>query len=169
MDTWVGRLVVASIGVAAIAAGGASAQQPTSLEDCYLKAAVGKTTADTVYLARELCDAVFHPGPRVVAVLHKGECTEWWFDEHGRYETREKYCSLEGAGDRRWTLACQWKAPNTKKVTYVDLREEGNRFVRNGELRGSDVGELFKSLAGCVKHKLGGPAPASTPAPAAGG
>lgn len=146
-----------ALGATAQAAPPAAAREPTTLKECYLQVALTRSTADTVYLAREICDVLFRPAPRAVAVLSPPDrtCSEWWFDRQGRYESDKHYCSLEAAGEGLWHFACQWKGPGEKRVTYVELREEGDRYTRVAPLRGADVGELFKSLAGCVRHKLG--------------
>jgi hypothetical protein len=135
-----------------LVAAAASAQEPRSLDECYLRIAAQKSTADAVYVAREICDAVFRPAPRAIAVLGKdGTCTEWWFDHHGRYESPTQYCSLEEMGEGVFRFACQWKG--TKSVTYAELREDGDRYA--GEIKGAGVGELFRSLGGCIAHKVG--------------
>ena len=131
----------------------AAAQEPRNLQECYLRVAAQKSTADAVHLARDICDAVFRPAPRAIAVLAKdGTCSEWWFDRHGRYESPTHYCSLESREGGVLRFACQWKG--AKSVTYAELREEGDRYA--GEVKGAAIGQLFRSLAGCVAHKLGG-------------
>ena len=130
----------------------AAARDPVDLEDCYLRVAASKSTADAVHVAREICDAVFRPAPRAIAVLGKdGTCAEWWFDRHGRYESPTQYCSLEEQGDGVLRLACQWKG--SKSFTYAELRANGDRY--EGDVKGARVGELFRSLGGCVAHKAG--------------
>jgi hypothetical protein len=134
----------------------AVAQQavPDSLEQCYLTVATQKTAPESLQLGRQLCDAAFGLRARPLAFLDPKAktCAEWWFDPYGRYEDADRYCSLEGSGDGTWKLACQWKADG--KATFVKLRENGNRFEREGELLGRDIGPAFRTLAGCVEHKL---------------
>ena len=74
----------------------AASAQPKSLKDCYLNVAMTKSTADMVYLAREICDAAFNRFPRSLTVLtpKSKDCDEWWFDQDGRSEDSDRYCSL---------------------------------------------------------------------------
>jgi hypothetical protein len=151
------RLFVGFAMIAALWAGPtAFAQQsvPDSLEQCYLTVATQKSAPESLQLGRQLCDAAFGLRARPLAFLDPKAktCAEWWFDPYGRYEDADRYCSLEGNGDGTWKLACQWKADG--KATFVKLRENGNRFEREGELLGRDVGPAFRTLAGCVEHKL---------------
>jgi len=127
---------------------------PATLEQCYLTVAMQKSAPESLQLGRQLCDAAFGLRARPLAFLDPGTktCAEWWFDPYGRYEDADRYCSLEGSGDGTWKLACQWKADG--KATFVKLRENGNRFEREGKLLGRDVGPAFRTLAGCVEHKL---------------
>jgi hypothetical protein len=138
------------------ASSGALAQQavPETLEQCYLTVATQKSAPESLQLGRQLSDAAFGLRARPLAFLDPKArtCAEWWFDPYGRYEDADRYCSLEGNGDGTWKLACQWKADG--KATFVKLRENGNRFEREGEVRGRDVGPAFRTLAGCVEHKL---------------
>jgi len=150
----------------------ASAQSgvaPRDLADCYLRVAIEKSTADMVYLARELCDAVFKPTPRSIAVLEgKGSrCTEWWFDARGRYESADQLCSLEPVGDlpAHWKLACQGKGSLRDRYTFVELRESAGHLQPVRTLRGFDVGPLFSSLAACIEYRADAAAPAIRPAP----
>jgi len=154
------RQLVTMAVFAGLIAAPAAAQKPATLEDCYLRVALEKTNADVVYLAREICDAVFKPAPRAIAVLDgkTSRCEEWWFDERGRYESADQYCSLEPRGDQTFAFACQWKGANRSRYTYVVLRETAQRFEPVGELRGHDVGALFPGLAACVEQRAGGAA-----------
>jgi hypothetical protein len=145
--------------LAADAIAQAKEELPATLEQCYLTVATTKRSPEGIALGRQLCDAAFGQSARPLAFLdpRSKTCTEWWFDRHGRYEDADRYCSLEADGGGLWKLACQWKSDG--KVTFVRLRESGNRLERVGELRGRDVGLAFRSLAGCVEHKLGKGAP----------
>lgn len=142
--------------VALAMAPGARAQDgvPETLEQCYLTVATQKTAPESLQLGRQLCDAAFGLRARPLAFLdpRSKTCAEWWFDPYGRYEDADRYCSLEGKGDGAWKLACQWKTDG--KATFVRLRENGSRLEREGELLGRDVGPAFRTLAGCVEHKL---------------
>jgi hypothetical protein len=148
--------VVAALAALLLGAGAlqASAQgRPASLEQCYLDVAATKGSADAVHLAREICDAVFRRGPRSLSVLQgKKECVEWWFDGEGRYESADLYCALEPSSEQQWKLACQWKG-GEKPYTFVELRENGGRLDRVGELRGKRIGPLFTSLAACIEER----------------
>jgi len=151
------KLLACAAATAVLWAGpSALAQQavPDSLEQCYLTVATQKTAPESLQLGRQLCDAAFGLRARPLAFLDPKAktCAEWWFDPYGRYEDADRYCSLEGSGDGTWKLACQWKADG--KATFVKLRENGNRFEREGKLLGRDVGPAFRTLAGCVEHKL---------------
>jgi hypothetical protein len=149
------RGVVVALGIVLLTES-APAQQavPETLEQCYLTVATQKFAPESLQLGRQLCDAAFGLRARPLAFLdpHTKTCTEWWFDPYGRYEDADRYCSLEGNGDGTWKLACQWKADG--KATFVKLRENGNRFERESKLLGRDVGPAFRTLAGCVEHKL---------------
>jgi hypothetical protein len=153
---WIGAALLSA------AAGGAQAADPApprTLEDCYLNVAMTKSTADLAYVARELCDAVFGRTPRALSFLDpkSGECTEWWFDEKGRFESADRLCSLEDAGEGTWKLACQWKrtaAPSG--YTFARLRAEGGRLVPVGKVHGREVGAIFSSLGACVEHRAAG-------------
>ncbi len=147
-----------------VSAAGAWAQEgagrPASLEECYLDVAARKSTADAVYLAREICDSVLRRAPRSLTVLQgEKECVEWWFDAEGRYESADLYCSLEAAGERQWKLACQWKG-GEKPYTFVELREDDRRLEPVGEVRGVRIGPLFTSLGACIEHRA---RPAASP------
>lgn len=146
---------LAWLALAAGAPGGAAAAEPRTLEECYLNVAMKKSTADLVYLAREICDAVFKRMPRGVTVLDpKGrECTEWWFDERGRYEAADRYCAMEETAGGTWKLACQWKKSAARPFTFVELREGNGRYQPVSELRGKPVGTFFTGLASCVEHR----------------
>ncbi len=153
-------LPLAALAATALWALPASAQEsrrPQTLDECYLDVAARKGTADTVHLAREICDAVFQRAPRSLTVLQKNECVEWWFDAEGRYESADLYCSLEPGAQERWKLACQWKAPG-KKYTFAELDENGGRLEPVGELRGKSLGPLFTSLGACIEHRATGAA-----------
>ncbi len=132
-------------------------RRPQSLDECYLDVAARKGTADTVHLAREICDAVFQRAPRSLTVLQKNECVEWWFDAEGRYESADLYCSLEAAEQERWKLACQWKAAG-KKYTFAELATNGGRLEPVGKLQGKSLGPLFTSLGACIEHRANGAA-----------
>jgi len=133
----------------------ARAVEPRTLEECYMQVALQKSSADLVYLAREICDAVFRRFPRSLTVQDPKtqECSEWWFDEHGRYETTDRYCALEDGRGGSWKLACQWKKPGTP-VTFVELRENGGRYEPVGQVHGTPVGALFTGLAACVEARV---------------
>ena len=151
------RLRAASLHVAAVLLwlpAAVGAEEPKTLEACYLQVATTKTAPEAIRLGRQVCDAAFGRSARPVAFLDKRAktCSEWWFDPYGRYEDADRYCSLEGSGNGSWKLACQWKADG--KATFVRLRENGSRLEREGELQGRDVGLAFRTLAGCVEHKL---------------
>ena len=150
-------LAVLVLATGLLGAGGAASAEdalPATLEKCYLTVATTRGSPQGIQLARELCDAAFGLSARSLAFLDPKEkaCEEWWFDRRGRYEDADRYCSLESAGSGLWKLACQWKADG--KVTFVKLREDGNRLQREGKLSGRDVGEAFHSLAGCIEYKL---------------
>ena len=149
------RGVVVALGIVLLTEP-APAQQavPETLEQCYLTVATQKSAPESLQLGRQLCDAAFGLRARPLAFLdpRTKTCAEWWFDPYGRYEDADRYCSLEGNGDGTWKLACQWKADG--KATFVRLRENGNRFERESKLLGRDVGPAFRTLAGCVEHKL---------------
>lgn len=151
---WRSAALAAALATMGLAAR-APAAEPATLEECYLTIAAEKTMPESIQLARQLCDAAFGLRARPVAFLDPktGQCAEWWFDPYGRYEDADRYCSLEGEGDGAFKLACQWKADG--EVSFVRLRENGSRLERQGALRGRDVGQAFRTLAGCVEHKLG--------------
>jgi hypothetical protein len=134
-----------------------AAAQPKTLEDCYLNVAMTKSTADMVYLAREICDAAFNRFPRSLTVLtpKSKNCDEWWFDQNGRSENADRYCSLAESGTKTWKLACRWKSSNPDAYSFVELRERNGRMEPVSEARGKKMGDLFSNLAACVEHKLG--------------
>lgn len=136
-----------------------AAEQPATVEQCYLTVATNRSTPEGIALGRELCDAAFGRSARPLAVLEPKSrtCTEWWFDRNGRYEDVDRYCSLEADGPALWKLACQWKSGD--QVTFVRLREVDGSFERVAPLQGRDIGRVYASLAGCVEHKLGAVAP----------
>ena len=138
---------------------GNAAAQPKTLEDCYLNVAMTKSTADMVYLAREICDAAFNRFPRSLTVLTpKGKnCDEWWFDQNGRSEDADRYCALSETGDKTWKLACRWKSSKPDAYSFVELRDNDGRMEPVTAARGKKMGEVFGDLAACVDHKLGGP------------
>ena len=153
---WIGVALVSAVAGAAQAS---DPDTPRTLEECYLNVAMQKSTADLAYVARELCDAVFGRTPRALSFLDpkSGECTEWWFDEKGRFESADRYCSLEEAGEVTWKLACQWKRTATPSgYTFARLRAEGGRLVPVGKVYGREVGAIFSSLAACVEHRATG-------------
>lgn len=131
----------------------ASAKEPKTLRECYLRVAMEKTTADMVYLARDICDRVFGKRPRVVVFLDAsaGKCVERWFDNNGRYENGGKICAFEPNGEQHWTFACEHKNKSTD--TRVELRETDHLYERVGEVTGDDPGLMFKTLAACIKAK----------------
>jgi len=145
-------LAVATLGWAASA--GAQGMLPRTVEECYLTVATSERSPEGVQIARKLCDAAFGLAARPIAFLDPKTrtCNEWWFDRRGRFEDVDRYCSLESAGAGHWKLACQWK--NDKAVTFVRLREDGDRLVREGALSGRDIGQAFTSLAGCIEQTL---------------
>jgi hypothetical protein len=116
-----------------------------------------KSSADMVYLAREICDAVFKRQPRALTVLDPKtkNCDEWWFDENGRSESGERYCSLVASGPQTWKLACRWKSSKPNAYSFVELRERSGRLTPVGAAHGRAVGAVFSSLAACVEEKLG--------------
>lgn len=131
-------------------------ERPKSLEECYLTVVSEQRTADAAFVGRELCDAVFGPKRRSLFVHDKetGGCFEWWLDKRGHYETHDVYCAFENAGNARWTLACQYK-DRPSRMTLVELRQEGDRYVRVDKLTGVDPGEIFATMAACVRQKAG--------------
>ena len=135
---------------------------PSTLEECYLEVALEKSTADMVHLAREICDAAFGAGPRSLARVdaRSGRCEEWWFDRNGRYESATHHCSLERSAERRVKLACQWKDPHGKRLTFVELREVEGRLEPVGEVYGHPLGDLYTSLGACIEQRA---KPASAP------
>jgi hypothetical protein len=137
-------------------AGSASAQ-PKSLKDCYLNVAMTKSTADMVYLAREICDAAFNRFPRSLTVLtpESKDCDEWWFDQDGRSEDADRYCSLAESEAETWKLACRWKNSNPDAYSFVELSERSGRMEPVSQARGKKLGAVFSNLAACVEHKLG--------------
>jgi hypothetical protein len=154
-------LAALALGAAAGAARAADPEPPRSLEECYLNVAMHKSTADLAYIAREICDAVFKRTPRALSFLDpkSGECTEWWFDEKGRYESADRLCSLEDAADATWKLACQWKkAAAPGGYTFARLRADGGRLVPVGKVHGREVGAIFTGLGACVEHRATGAA-----------
>ena len=146
-----------------LGAGSANAQ-PKTLEDCYLNVAMTKSTADMVYLAREICDAALNRVPRSLTVLtpKSKDCDEWWFDQDGRSEEADRYCSLSESEAGTWKLACRWKDSNPDAYSFVELSERAGRMEAVSEPRGKEMGAVFSNLAACVEHKLG-PAKGSAP------
>lgn len=147
-------LLVAVV-AATLAAGGAGATEPQTLEDCYLRVAMQKQTADLAYLAREICDRVFARFPRAVTVLDPAgaECQEWWFDDRGRYESAERYCALEPTGGASWKLACQGKTGANKSWTFIALQERDGHYEPVGAVQGRPIGRLFTGLVPCVEAR----------------
>ena len=160
---WFRTVTIAAIAIVEsgwIGAAPAAAERPGSpatLEECYLNVAMHKSTADMVYLAREICDAVFKRQPRALTVLDPKtkDCDEWWFDEQGRTESGDRYCSLVESGPQTWKLACRWKKSGPDTYSFVELRERSGRMELVGEAHGRAVGAVFSSLSACVEHKLG--------------
>lgn len=153
-----GSQLAAFVATVAIALGaGAADAEPKTLEDCYLEVAMTKSTADMVYLAREICDAAFNHFPRSLTVLtpKSKDCDEWWFDQNGRSETADRYCSLAEGGTGTWKLACRWKSSNPDAYSFAELRERSGRMEPISAPRGKAMGEIFGNLAACVEHKLG--------------
>jgi len=142
------------VGCAAEGRSESPVRRPTSLEDCYLDVVRTKSGADAAFVAREICDAVFGAKRRSLFIHDKGSgaCIEWWLDKRGRYETHGLFCALEPAGGAKWTLACQYK-DKPSRVTLVEVREAGDRYLREGKVVGVDPGEMFKTMAACVRHK----------------
>ena len=160
---WFGTATIAAIAIVGsgwIGVAPAVAERPKSpatLEECYLNVAMHKSTADMVYLAREICDAVFKRQPRALTVLDSKtkDCDEWWFDEQGRTESGDRYCSLVESGTQTWKLACRWKKSGPDAYSFVELRERSGRMELEGKAHGRAVGAVFSSLSACVEHKLG--------------
>ncbi len=158
---WFGRaswICIAAIWLASgVGEAAAQSETPRTLDECYLKVALEKSTPDLLYLARETCDAVFRAVPRSIATFDAdtGRCDEWWFDANGRYETEAYYCSLEPTTEPAggWKLACQWKAPNPKRYLFAKLRETNGRLETVGGVQGHSIGPLFSGLAACVEDR----------------
>ncbi len=131
---------------------------PHDLKECYTRIALEKSTADTMYLARSICDQLFKPRPRSIVVLDAKtrKCQEQWFDSNGRHESSEMYCAFEPDGVQRWTYACESKNKKLNRYTLVDLQEDGDRYTRRNPVIGKDPGPLFKTMAACIRHKAGG-------------
>jgi hypothetical protein len=157
MLTFAAFAIVESGGIGAAPAAAEAPESPATLEECYLNVAMHKSTADMVYLAREICDAVFKRQPRALTVLDPKtkDCDEWWFDEHGRTESGDRYCSLVESGPQTWQLACRWKNSNPDAYSFVELRERSGRMELVGQAHGRALGAIFTSLSACVEHKLG--------------
>jgi hypothetical protein len=136
--------------------GSARAAEPGTLEECYLRVAIEKSTADLAYVAREICDAVFRRFPRPVTVRdpRTRRCVEWWFDERGRYESAQRVCALTSAADGLWQFACQAKTGDG--FTFAELREVGGRYEPVGPVHGTAVGDLFTGLPACIESRLDG-------------
>ena len=136
----------------------APAAEPRTLEECYMQVALQKTSADLVYLAREICDTVFRRFPRSITVQDPRTlaCEEWWFDAHARYETDDRYCALEDLKGGSWKLACQWKKPATAtpQITFATLKESGGRSQPVGPVHGRPVGAIFTGLTACVESRV---------------
>lgn len=132
----------------------ARAAEPGTLEECYLRVAMEKSTADLAYVAREICDAVFRRFPRPVTVrdLRSKKCVEWWFDERGRYESAHRVCALTALPGGSWKFACQ--AKSGQAFTFAELREVGGRYEPVGPVHGTAVGELFTGLPACIESRL---------------
>jgi hypothetical protein len=150
-------LAALATAIAVMLGAGVATAQPKTLEDCYLNVAMTKSTADMVYLAREICDAAFNRFPRSLTVLtpKSKDCDEWWFDQNGRSEDADRYCSLADSGTGTWKLACRWKSSNPDAYSFVELRERSGRMEPVSAPRGKALGEIFGNLAACVEHKLG--------------
>ena len=157
--------IVESGRIGAAPAAAEAPESPATLEECYLNVAMHKSTADMVYLAREICDTVFKRQPRALTVLDAKtkDCDEWWFDENGRTESGDRYCSLVASGPQTWKLACRWKNSNPDGYSFVELRERSGRMEAVGKARGRAVGAVFSSLSACVEHKLGVPSQNAPP------
>jgi hypothetical protein len=163
----VATAVVGSGWIGSVPAAAEAPANPETLEECYLNVAMHKTTADMVYLAREICDAVFKHQPRSLTVLDPKtkDCDEWWFDEHGRTESGDRYCSLVESERQTWKLACRWKSSNPDAYSLVELRERSGRMEPVGRARGRKLGAVFTSLSACVEHKLGATGRDAAPKP----
>ncbi len=130
--------------------------QPQDLRECYLKA-MQRTSADVIYLSREICDSIFKPNRRSVIVLDPNTrlCTEQWFDTNGRFESADQYCAFEHVGANQWVYACESKTASTGKFTALRVEDHGDTYTRVEQPIGQDPGQLFKSLAACVRYKAG--------------
>ncbi len=135
---------------------GAATTTPKDLRDCYMRVALQKTSADMAYLARQLCDAVFAPAHRSLVVLEPKSkaCVEWWLDGHNRYESSTVYCDFHSGADAHFSLACQSKE-DSGQYSLVELVARGERYERVGEPLGYDPGQLFQTLAACLRFKAG--------------
>ena len=128
---------------------------PTSLKECYLQVAMEKSTADTAYVAKTLCDEIFGRWPLSVFVLAPNDpkCMAWTFDDLGHYESAELYCAIEPAGEARWTFSCESKNPKLVRFGLVEVKETDAGYERVGDAIGHDPGRIFKTLAACLKAK----------------
>ncbi len=137
-----------------LAPGSALAADPGTLEECYLRVAMQKSTADLAYVAREICDAVFRRFPRPVTVRdpRTRKCVEWWFDERGRYESAQRVCALAWTPGGTWKFACQ--AKSGQGFTFAELREVGGRYEPVGPVHGTAVGDFFTGLPACIESRL---------------
>jgi hypothetical protein len=149
---WIGVVVCGGL---CLGAGSARAVEPGTLEECYLRVAMEKSTADLAYVAREICDAVFRRFPRPVTVRdpRTGKCVEWWFDERGRYESAARVCALTATAGETWKFACQ--AKSGKGFTFATLREAGGRYEPVGPVHGTALGDLFTGLPACIEARIG--------------
>lgn len=130
---------------------------PTNLRDCYMRVAMTKSNPDAMYLAREICNALFKkldPASLALYDAKTGKCTEWFFDADGRYETADLYCSLEPRGENKYGFACEGK--EKKRFTFAELTRVDHRYEKSG-VKGFDVGAMFTTLASCVEHKAAQP------------
>lgn len=138
------------------AVAGAAAEPPADLKQCYLRVAMEKVNPDAMYLARELCDAVYkRREPQSIVTLDPKtkKCVEWWFDADGRYESGELYCALEPRGEGRLVFACETKDPRNDRFTWVELTRREQRYEKSGRRAGYDPGEFFAGMIGCLDHK----------------
>ncbi len=157
-NPFVAAAPILALALACVVAEPAPAAEPRTLEDCYMQVALHKSSAELVYLAREICDTVFRRFPRAVTVQDPKTqaCEEWWFDAQGRYETDDRYCALDDQGGGSWKLACQWKRPvaTPPQITFATLREAGGRYQPVGPVHGRAVGALFTGLTSCVEARV---------------
>lgn len=128
---------------------------PQNLHDCYMRVAMTKANPDAMYLAREICNALFKkldPSSLAIYEPKTQKCTEWFFDGDGRYETADLYCAFEPRGDTKYAFACEAKDASKKKFTYADLTRNERRYEKT-RTAGYEVGAMFTTMAACVEYK----------------